>query len=101
MSFPQTNVEPDSLFFPRGAILGGGQVEDVDLSKIAEHVSHSWYNGSTARHPSAGETLPKYTGLEYVRPLQLAEGSALQGRAHGSRTPGACAGRIWPWRAGI
>ena len=61
--FPQTNVEPDSLFFPQGVILGGGQVENVDLSKIAEHVSHSWYNGSTARHPSAGETLPKYTEL--------------------------------------
>ena len=61
--FPQTNVEPDSLFFPQGIILGGGQVENVDLSKIAEHVSHSWYNGSTARHPSAGETLPKYTEL--------------------------------------
>jgi [NiFe] hydrogenase large subunit len=61
--FPQTNVEPDGLFFPQGVILGGGQVENVDLSKIAEHVGHSWYNGSTARHPSAGETLPKYTEL--------------------------------------
>jgi [NiFe] hydrogenase large subunit len=61
--FPQSNVEPDSLLFPRGAILGGGPVEDVDLSEIAEHVRHSWYSGSTARHPSTGQTLPNYTGL--------------------------------------
>jgi [NiFe] hydrogenase large subunit len=51
------------LFFPQGVILGGDQVKNVDLSKIAEHVSHSWYNGSKARHPSAGETLPNYTAL--------------------------------------
>jgi [NiFe] hydrogenase large subunit len=62
--FPQTNVEPDSLFFPQGVILGGGPVENVDLSEIAEHVGHSWYDGNTARHPSAGQTIPNYTGLE-------------------------------------
>jgi [NiFe] hydrogenase large subunit len=62
--FPKSNVEPDDLFFPRGAIIDGGSVEDVDLSEIAEHVRHSWYSGSTARHPSVGETLPKYTKLD-------------------------------------
>jgi [NiFe] hydrogenase large subunit len=62
--FPEGDVEPDDLFFPRGAILGSDPVEDVDLSEIAEHVSHSWYEGSSARHPSAGETSPDYTGLD-------------------------------------
>jgi [NiFe] hydrogenase large subunit len=62
--FPEGDVEPDDLFFPRGAIVNGGSVEDVYLSEIAEHVRHSWYEGSTARHPSAGETNPNYTGLK-------------------------------------
>ncbi len=62
--FPQSDIEPDSLFFPRGAILDGGAVEDVDLEQIFEHVRHSWYNDSTARRPSAGETIPRYTGLD-------------------------------------
>jgi [NiFe] hydrogenase large subunit len=61
--FPQTDTEPDSLFFPRGAILNGGAVQDVELDQIFEHVRHSWYVGNTVRHPSAGETLPKYTEL--------------------------------------
>jgi [NiFe] hydrogenase large subunit len=61
--FPQNDIEPDSLFFPRGAILAGGAVEDVDLDQIFEHVRHSWYNDSTARRPSAGATIPRYTGL--------------------------------------
>ncbi len=59
--FPLGDVEPDDLFFPRGAIISGGPVEDVDLGQILEHVRHSWYSGSTARHPSDGETLPNYT----------------------------------------
>ncbi|MGD9364041.1 MAG: nickel-dependent hydrogenase large subunit, partial [Desulfobacterales bacterium] len=62
--FPLGDVEPDDLFFPRGAILDGGSIEDVDLSEIAEHVRHSWYSGTTARHPSAGETDPRYTKLD-------------------------------------
>ncbi len=62
--FPEGDVEPDDLFFPRGAIVNGGSVENVYLSEIAEHVRHSWYEGSTARHPATGETRPNYTGLE-------------------------------------
>jgi [NiFe] hydrogenase large subunit len=61
--FPMGDVEPEDLFFPRGVIRNGGSVENVDLSEIAEHVGHSWYNGSTARHPAAGETIPNYTEL--------------------------------------
>ena len=61
--FPMGDVEPDDFFFPRGAIVEGGLVEDVDLGQIYEHVRHSWYSSNTARHPSAGETIPNYTGL--------------------------------------
>ena len=62
--FPQTDTEPESLFFPRGAILNGGSVQDVELDQIFEHVRHSWYDGSTARRPSAGQTVPKFTELK-------------------------------------
>jgi len=61
--FPQSTVEPDSLFFPRGAIFNRGAVQDVNLDEIDEHVRHSWYSGSTPLHPSVGETVPAYTDL--------------------------------------
>jgi len=33
----------------------------VDLSKIKEHVKHSWYaDSTTGKHPSVGETVPSY-----------------------------------------
>jgi [NiFe] hydrogenase large subunit len=62
--FQLGDVEPDDLFFPRGAIINGGLVEDVDLDQVVEHVHHSWYVGSTARHPSEGETNPAHTSLD-------------------------------------
>jgi [NiFe] hydrogenase large subunit len=61
--FPQSELEPDSLFFPQGVIFGRGSVQSVDLAQIREHVKHSWYNGDTAQHPSIGETIPNYNGL--------------------------------------
>lgn len=63
--FPLSGAEPDSLFFPRGAIFNRqtGTVQPVDTSQISEHVTHSWYSG-TARHPSQGQTVPNYTGID-------------------------------------
>ena len=61
--FPQTQVEPGSLFFPRGVILGGGNVTPVDQKLILEHVKHSWYQGDVALHPATGVTQPVYTSL--------------------------------------
>ena len=63
--FPQTDKEPDSLLFPRGAIFkrNVAQVQPVDLTKIEEHVKHSWYEGDKALHPSVGETKPKPEAL--------------------------------------
>ena len=60
--FPQSENEPTGLFFPRGVIENNG-LEIVDLSQITEHVKHSWYAGDAALHPSVGETVPNYTGV--------------------------------------
>jgi hydrogenase large subunit len=60
--------DPSTFLFPRGAIFGHdiSKVLPVDPSKITEFVSHSWYEYSsgdaTGKHPSQGETNPKYTG---------------------------------------
>ena len=63
--FPLGPNEPEDLFMPRGIIRNRAfSIEPVDLSKISEHVAHSWYEGTTSRHPTAGETLPKYTGFD-------------------------------------
>jgi [NiFe] hydrogenase large subunit len=58
-AFP-LNDAGSSLLLPSGYILDkGSTVNDVDLSKISEHVNHSWYSGS-ALHPSEGQTVPAY-----------------------------------------
>ncbi len=60
--------DPNTFLFPRGAIFDRdlSKVHPVDPTKISEFVSHSWYeysNGdSNGRHPSQGETNPKYSG---------------------------------------
>ncbi|WP_345976941.1 nickel-dependent hydrogenase large subunit [Sulfurimonas sp. HSL3-7] len=52
--------------FPSGIVYGGdlSKVEDVDPEKIAEDVTHSWYEGSEPLHPYDGQTIPDYTGLD-------------------------------------
>jgi len=64
--FPQSEKEPDSNLFPRGAIFKRniGQVAPVDIALIEEHVKHSWYEGDQALPPAKGETKPKYDGLD-------------------------------------
>jgi Ni,Fe-hydrogenase I large subunit len=68
-SFPQGNIsETDKYFLPRGFILNNDltKVYPVDPGKVAEYVSHSWYEyadgDQVAKAPSVGETNPKYTG---------------------------------------
>jgi [NiFe] hydrogenase large subunit len=61
--FPGPGPEPDSLFFPRGVIFNRGPVEPLNVEKIVEHISHSWYQGDTPLHPSVGVTTPGYTGM--------------------------------------
>jgi hydrogenase large subunit len=62
------SLHPELLFLPRGAILNKdlSSVQPIDQGKIAEYVTHSWYEyaggDGTSLHPSQGETQPKYTG---------------------------------------
>jgi hydrogenase large subunit len=67
--YPSVSInDPTSLFFPRGIILNRdlSQVHEVDLSKVTEYITHSWYTydegREAARHPSQGQTKPSYTG---------------------------------------
>ncbi len=67
--FPQGSInDPARYFLPRGIILNNdlSQVHPVDPGKVAEYVTHSWYEYSegdqVAKPPSEGETNPKYTG---------------------------------------
>lgn len=64
--FPQTEQEPDSFLFPRGAIFKRNfkQVQPVDIAAIEEHVKHSWYEGDKAANPFEGETKPKYDKMD-------------------------------------
>jgi hydrogenase large subunit len=58
----------DNLWLPRGIILNKdlGKVHPVDQEKIAEYVTHSWYEypdgDATSKHPWDGATNYKYTG---------------------------------------
>ncbi len=57
--FPQSDVEPDSFYFPRGMIVNGElKLVKVDPSKITEEVTRAWYEGDKPLHPSVGETKP-------------------------------------------
>jgi Ni,Fe-hydrogenase I large subunit len=56
----------DNLWLPRGIILNKdlSKVHPVDHSKIAEYVTHSWYDDDDkkSRHPWDGQTAFNYTG---------------------------------------
>lgn len=67
--FPTTNIhDPTGFIVPRGIILGRdlANVHSLDPSQITEFVTHSWYTyddgDQSSKHPSKGETSPKYTG---------------------------------------
>jgi len=52
--------------FPSGVVLNGdlSKLHPLDQTKIAEDVSHAWYEGTgKPEHPYEGTTIPKYTGL--------------------------------------
>jgi [NiFe] hydrogenase large subunit/hydrogenase large subunit len=57
-----------NLFLPRGIIMGKdlANVMEMDEKKVAEYVTHSWYNYSQGDdkglHPYEGETKDHYTG---------------------------------------
>jgi [NiFe] hydrogenase large subunit len=63
--FPQGSSEPSSLFFPRGIIFNRAttSIQPVDVNNISEHITHSWYSGSSDLNPAQGQTVPDYNSL--------------------------------------
>jgi Ni,Fe-hydrogenase I large subunit len=68
-AFPQGSVKDTARsFLPRGFILNNdiSKVYPVDPGKVAEYVTHSWYEyaegDQVSKPPSEGETSPKYSG---------------------------------------
>jgi hydrogenase large subunit len=67
--YPMGGIHESSKFFyPRGMILGRdlSTVHPVNSDNVTEFVTHSWYEyaegNGVGKHPSEGETLPKYSG---------------------------------------
>ena len=66
--YPEEDTPNARLFLPSGVIRNRDltKVERLDPSKITEHIKHSWYEyeggDGAGKHPSQGETKPKYTG---------------------------------------
>ncbi len=68
-AFPQGGIKDTARYFlPRGFILNNdlSKVYPVDPGKVAEYVTHSWYEyaegNQVSKPPAEGETNPKYTG---------------------------------------
>jgi Ni,Fe-hydrogenase I large subunit len=68
-AFPQGSIKDTAQYFlPSGVILNKdlSKVYPVDPTKIAEYVTHSWYEyaegDQVAKPPAEGETNPKYSG---------------------------------------
>jgi [NiFe] hydrogenase large subunit len=61
--FPMSDVEPGSLFMPRGVIMKKNLkgMTMANQEKMLENVTCAWYEDSPAKHPFKGETKPKYT----------------------------------------
>jgi [NiFe] hydrogenase large subunit len=65
--FPQSDQEPESLFFPRGIIKNRelGKIHMASQDKVTEDVSRGWYESGAAKHPYEGETRPLQENPEY------------------------------------
>ena len=61
-----TGFYKSELLFPSGVVYNGdiSKVYEVDPDKVAEDVTHAWYEGSKPLHPYDGQTIPNYTGLD-------------------------------------
>jgi len=66
--YPEEDTPNARLYLPSGVIHNKDltKVDRFDPSKITEHIKHSWYEyeggDGAGKHPSQGETKPKYTG---------------------------------------
>ena len=79
--YPSGSVrDPAGFLLPRGIILNRdlSTVHSFDPKNVTEYVTHSWYEYSdgdqVGKHPSEGETKPKYSGpkppYEYLQTEQ-------------------------------
>lgn len=61
--FPTNEKDLNSRFFKPGVFFNRdlGNVQAFNPDNIKEHVAHSWYKGSAARHPYDGRTEPAFT----------------------------------------
>ncbi len=64
--FPSDEYDLESRFVKPGVIANRDLANpmSLDSNKIMEHVRHSWYKGSEAKHPYQGVTDPQYTNYE-------------------------------------
>ena len=64
--FPEDEKDLESRWLPPGVIMKRdlANVQKFDPGEIMEHVAFSWYEGTEARKPSKGVTVPKYTKAE-------------------------------------
>jgi hydrogenase large subunit len=66
--YPEEDTPNARLYLPSGVIRNRDltKIERLDPSRITEHIKHSWYEyeggDGAGKHPSQGETSPKYTG---------------------------------------
>lgn len=63
--YPEGDLaDPSSYFFPQGVLLGRDltKVHPFAPDKVKEYVTHSYYEDDEGRHPSQGETKPRYSG---------------------------------------
>jgi [NiFe] hydrogenase large subunit/hydrogenase large subunit len=66
--YPEDDTSRPTLFFPQGIIRGRdiSKVEAFDQTKVAEYITHSWYQyqqgDEGSLHPFQGETNPNFTG---------------------------------------
>jgi hydrogenase large subunit len=66
--YPLDDGDNPTLYYPPGVINARnlGALEPFDKQKIAEYITHSWYDyqggDQKGLHPSVGETQPHYTG---------------------------------------
>jgi hydrogenase large subunit len=68
-AYPQGSIKnPSRFFMQQGVILNRdlSKVYPFDPASVTEYVTHSWYDyeggDQAAKHPSEGETSPRYTG---------------------------------------
>jgi hydrogenase large subunit len=66
--YPEDDTARPRLFLPQGIIRNRdiSKVEPFDQAKVAEYITHSWYQyqggDQAALHPFQGETTPNFTG---------------------------------------